>query len=203
MSPEFDGRRMQTIPRERVMDQQVRELARQLLESGFDKLSDRECHVITLVAKRNHVTQNVNRAFEERRTLGDRLADRVAGFGGSWTFITFFLGVLVAWILLNSTVFAQGRAFDPYPYIFLNLILSMLAALQAPIIMMSQNRQAAKDRLAAGLDYEVNLKAELEIMELHVKLDEIRARHLEELLRAQQEQLRLLAQLLEPQRAAK
>lgn len=183
------------------MDQQVRELARQLLESGFDRLSDRERRVITLVAKRNHVTQNVNRAFEERRTVGDRLADRVAGFGGSWTFITLFLAVLVAWVLLNSAILVQGGAFDPYPYIFLNLILSMLAALQAPIIMMSQNRQAAKDRLAAGLDYEINLKAELEIMELHVKLDEIRARHLEELLRAQQEQLRLLTKLLEPKSA--
>ena len=180
------------------MDEQVRQLAEQLLDTGFDKLSERERRVITGVAKRTQISRNVNRAFEEKQTFGDRLADRVATFGGSWTFITLFLGVLVAWAVLNSVVLAwYVDAFDPYPYIFLNLILSMLAALQAPIIMMSQNRQAARDRLAAGLDYEVNLKAELEIMALHEKLDRIRSQHLEELLRAQQEQLRLLTRLVE------
>ena len=108
-------------------------------------------------------------------TVGDRLADRVAAFGGSWTFITIFLVVLVAWTLCNSFILAwSAAAFDPYPYIFLNLILSMLAALQAPIIMMSQNRHAVRDRVAAGLDYEINLKAELEIMALH----QIRSQHL-------------------------
>jgi uncharacterized membrane protein len=179
-----------------LMDEQIRQLAQQLLDTGFDKLSERERRLITRVAKRNHVSRNVNHAFEERQTLGDRLADRVATFGGSWTFITLFFGVLIAWALLNTVVLAwYDEAFDPYPYIFLNLVLSMLAALQAPIIMMSQNRQAARDRLAAGLDYEVNLKAELEIMELHEKLDQIRAQHLEEMLKAQQEQLRLLTRL--------
>jgi uncharacterized membrane protein len=139
----------------------------------------------------------VNHAFEEKLTVGDRLADRVATFGGSWTFITIFLGVLVAWTLFNSVVLAwSAAAFDPYPYIFLNLILSMLAALQAPIIMMSQNRQAVRDRVAAGLDYEVNLKAELEIMALHEKLDQIRSQHLAEMLHVQQEQLRLLTRVL-------
>src|SRR6478672_2874397 len=105
--------------------------------------------------------------------------------------------MLLAWVVLNTVILGRhAGGFDPYPYIFLNLILSMVAALQAPVILMSQNRQATRDRLAAGHDYEVNLKAELEIMGLHEKLDRIRSEHLEELLRAQQEQLGLLTQLI-------
>jgi uncharacterized membrane protein len=180
-----------------AMDDQARQLAEQLLKTGFDQVSDRERRVITGVAKRTQISRDANRAFEEKQTFGDRLADRVASFGGSWTFITIFLAVLVAWTLFNSVVLAWSvAAFDPYPYIFLNLILSMLAALQAPIIMMSQNRQAARDRMAAGLDYEVNLKAELEIMALHEKLDQIRSQHLAQMLGTQQEQLRLLMRVL-------
>jgi len=179
------------------MDERVRRLAEQLLDTGFDKLSERECRVITGVAKRSQVSRDVNSAFDEKQTFGDRLADRVAMFGGSWTFIILFLATLVAWVVLNSVVLVwYSAAFDPYPYIFLNLMLSMLAALQAPVILMSQNRQAARDRLAAGHDYEVNLKAELEIMGLHEKLDRIRSEHLEGLLRAQEEQLGLLTQLV-------
>jgi uncharacterized membrane protein len=179
------------------MDERVRRLAEQLLDTGFDKLSERECRVITGVAKRSQVSRDVNSAFDEKQTFGDRLADRVAMFGGSWTFIILFLATLVAWVVLNSVVLTwYSAAFDPYPYIFLNLMLSMLAALQAPVILMSQNRQAARDRLAAGHDYEVNLKAELEIMGLHEKLDRIRSEHLEGLLRAQQEQLGLLTRLV-------
>ena len=178
------------------MDERVRRLAEQLLDTGLDELSERERRVITRVAERSQVSRDVNRAFDERQTFGDRLADRVARFGGSWTFIVLFLGTLGAWAVLNSVVLAwYSAAFDPYPYIFLNLMLSMLAALQAPVILMAQNRQATRDRLAAGHDYEVNLKAELEIMGLHEKLDRIRSQHLEELLRTQQEQLGLLAQL--------
>ncbi len=177
------------------MDERVRRLAEQLLDTGFDKLSERERRVITRLAERSQISQDVSSAFE-KQTFGDRLADRVARFGGSWTFIILFLGTLVAWAVLNSIVLAwYSTAFDPYPYIFLNLMLSMLAALQAPVILMSQNRQAARDRLAAGHDYEVNLKAELEIMGLHEKLDRIRSQHLEELLRTQQEQIGLLTQL--------
>jgi uncharacterized membrane protein len=138
------------------MNEQVHALAEQLLATGLDKLSQRECRVITGVARRTQVSRNVNHAFAERQTFGDRLADRVATFGGSWTFITLFSAALIGWAVLNSIILAGYiAAFDPYPYIFLNLILSMVAALQAPIIMMSQNRQAARDRLAAGLDYEV------------------------------------------------
>jgi uncharacterized membrane protein len=125
------------------------------------------------------------------------VADRVVGFGGSWTFISLFCGVLVAWVVLNSFILARwGGAFDPYPYILLNLVLSMLAALQAPIIMLSQNRQAAKDRLDAAHDYEVNLKAELEVRALHEKVDCLRGQQWGELIELQQEQIRLLTQIL-------
>jgi uncharacterized membrane protein len=180
------------------MDQQVVELAKQLLESGFDRFSDRERRLLIRVAKRLRVTQDVNRVVEEKQTFGDRLADRVTRFGGSWAFIIIFLGVLIAWTGLNTMILKGfGGAFDPYPYIFLNLILSMLAAVQAPVILMSQNRQAKRDRLAASLDYEINLKAELEIMALHEKLDGIRVDHLEGILNVQQEQLRQLTELLE------
>lgn len=117
--------------------------------------------------------------FEQSLTLGERLADKVASFGGSWTFIFCFAGVLVCWVLLNSEVLAHWhRQFDPYPYILLNLFLSMLAALQAPVILMSQNRQAATDRVHARHDYEVNLRAEFEISKLHEKLDRLHAERL-------------------------
>jgi len=179
------------------MDEQISQLAQQLLESGIGKLSARERRIIARVVSRHTVSRNVDHAFEERRRLGDRLADRVAAFGGSWTFIGLALISLLAWVLLNSVLVAlHGPNFDPYPFIFLNLILSMLAALQAPIIMMSQNRQAARDRLAAGLDYEINLKAELEIMELHKKIEDMRVEHIGELLRLGQEQCRLLRVLV-------
>jgi uncharacterized membrane protein len=121
---------------------------------------------------RSQVTRNVNVEVGERLTLGQRLADRVAAFGGSWPFILVFCAVMVVWVVVNTWVLAENT-FDPYPYILLNLVLSMLAALQAPIIIMSQNRQAAKDRLQADLDYRINLKAELEVAYLHKKLDRI------------------------------
>jgi CRP/FNR family transcriptional regulator, cyclic AMP receptor protein len=121
---------------------------------------------------RNPAARNVNLEAEERLTFGERIADKVATFGGSWTFIIFFGTVMVTWVIVNSVILAR-RAFDPFPYILLNLFLSMLAAIQAPVIMMSQNRQAAKDRLKADIQYDVNLKAELEIAQLHQKVDRI------------------------------
>lgn len=166
------------------MDREVGLLAKQLLDSGLAGLSEREQRVILHIAKRCHVARDVNSVLEGRQTFGERLADRVARLGGSWRFIMVFTGMLVAWVVVNTVVLARvGGGFDPYPYIFLNLILSMVAALQAPVILMSQNRQAARDRLAAGLDYEVNLKAEVEIMALHEKLDRIRLERLEQTLR--------------------
>jgi uncharacterized membrane protein len=166
------------------MDDEVIRLARQLLDSGLTGFSEREQRVILRIAKRLQVARNVNAVLEEQQTFGERLADRVAQLGGSWTFITIFTGMLITWVVVNTVVLARfGGGFDPYPYIFLNLILSMVAALQAPVILMSQNRQAARDRLAAGLDYEINLKAEVEIMALHEKLDRIRLEHFEGMLR--------------------
>src|SRR5438270_1776445 len=121
---------------------------------------------------RTHVTRNVNVEEEERLTFGQRVADKVATFGGSWTFIILFGSVLVSWVIVNG-VLLVGHPFDPFPFILLNLFLSMLAALQAPVIMMSQNRQSSKDRLKSDMDYEVNLKAELEVAQLHSKVDRI------------------------------
>ncbi len=131
---------------------------------------------------RSHVSRTLNVEEEERLTLGQKIADRVATFGGSWTFIISFGVVLLAWVGVNVYLTVRGAqhglppeksTFDPYPFILLNLFLSMLAALQAPVIMMSQNRQAAKDRLKGDLDYEVNLKAELEVAQLHHKVDRV------------------------------
>ena len=132
--------------------------------------------------------------LEKQSTRGARIADAVARVGGSWAFIGIFMAALSGWIVLNSLL--MGRSFDPYPYIFLNLLLSMLAALQAPVIMMSQNRQATVDRRLAAHDYEVNLKAEIEIMALHDKMDALRSEQLAAMLDKQQEQIELLTKLL-------
>jgi uncharacterized membrane protein len=119
-------------------------------------------------------TRDPNVIFDEHRSFGERLADRVAAIGGSWRFIIGFGVFLFAWALVN-TLLLGARAFDPFPFIFLNLMLSMLAALQAPIIMMSQNRQAAKDRLEVRLDYETNIRTEALIESLHAKIDALQA----------------------------
>ncbi len=124
--------------------------------------------------RRTGAVRDPNVAFDDTMTLGERLADRVAAIGGSWGFISTFCLFLVGWSILNTVVLG-ARAFDPFPFIFLNLMLSMLAALQAPIIMMSQNRQAAKDRLEARMDYETNLRAEAQINRLLEEVAAIRA----------------------------
>src|SRR5262245_5733431 len=154
------------------MNSEIRFLAHQLLHAGLGPLSERDRRVIARIARRTRSSPDVNREFEQSLTFGERLADKVAATGGSWGFIVGFCAFLLAWTVVNAVVLVQ-TAFDPYPFIFLNLLLSMLAALQAPIIMMSQNRQAAKDRLAAALDYEVNVKAEASIAELHDKVDRL------------------------------
>lgn len=162
---------------EGTMDDTVRELAERLLSSGYDELPEREQRVLRRIARRAAISHNVNESFRQDLTFGERVADRVATFGGSWTFIFIFSAVILAWVAAN--VWLLTKPADPYPFVFLNLILSMLAAVQAPVIMMSQNRQAAKDRVAAAHDYEVNLKAELEIMSLHEKVDDIRMNQLQ------------------------
>jgi uncharacterized membrane protein len=160
-------------------DDAIRLLAQRLLDMGVDDMPARERKVLERLAKRLAISRNVNKEFEQQLTVGERLADRVAAVGGSWSFIIGF-GVFIAfWMLVNAALLAGfGDTLDPYPFIFLNLMLSLLAAIQAPVIMMSQNRQAAKDRLAAAHDYEVNLKAEIEIAALHEKLDSIRSHDL-------------------------
>jgi uncharacterized membrane protein len=179
-----------------AMSKVIDDLAAKFLEV-CGKSGESEQRVIERLTKRLHISHNTVREFEESLTFGQRLADRIAIFGGSWTFILLFLAALLAWIVLNTLILSRiGKPFDAYPYIFLNLILSMLAALQAPVIMMSQNRHAAKDRIAAEHDYEVNLKAELEIMALHQKMDSLREEQWAELLKMQQEQIGLLTKLL-------
>jgi uncharacterized membrane protein len=151
------------------------ELARRLLGKDPASLDEEERNVLEDIALGTPTTRDAADVADERSTFGDRLADRVAAVGGSWGFIIAFSAILLSWMLLNSGVLARfGLQFDPYPYIFLNLMLSTLAAVQAPVIMMSQNRQSAKDRAAAEHDYVVNLRAELEIMLLHDKLDALR-----------------------------
>lgn len=151
----------------------VAELSVKWLKRQHDTLTRSQRRVLQSSVRRESITRNTNEALAERLTFGDKLADAVARFGGSWTFILGFLVLLLVWTIAN-TVLLGREAFDPYPFIFLNLVLSMLAALQAPIIMMAQNRQAERDRVDALHDYEVNLKAEIEIMALHDKLDQLR-----------------------------
>jgi uncharacterized membrane protein len=162
-------------------DDSVKLLAQRLLELDYKDIKERERRVIERVAKRIAVSRDPGELHLEGLTLGAKLADAVAKIGGSWSFVIVFSLLLVAWMVVNGILLSE--AFDPFPFILLNLFLSAVAALQAPIIMMSQNRQAAKDRLQASHDYEVNLKAEFEIMALHDKLDELRNRDLAELIR--------------------
>ncbi len=181
-----------------MMDQKVHDAAERIFRSRYDELTELEKHVAHHITERTPISRNVVQDFSEKFTFGQKMADKVASFGGSWLFISIFMGVMVVWILLNSFILIKlNSSFDPYPYILLNLVLSMLAAIQAPVILMSQNRQAYKDRLSAEHDYEVNLKAELEIIELHEKVDSLREKQWCELISIQQEQLKLLRQLLE------
>jgi uncharacterized membrane protein len=172
----------------------TREAAAKFLRRELKAMTDRERAVVDRLIERRSVSRNTNIEFDSQQTLGQRVADRVASFGGSWPFIFLFSAVLVVWVAANSLLLV--RPFDPYPYILLNLFLSMLAAVQAPVIMMSQNRQAAKDRLDAAHDYDVNLKAELEIAGLNEKIDELRERRWAELVALQQRQIELLEDLL-------
>lgn len=146
------------------------DLEKNLLGKTADELSASEKKVIKRARERRAVSTDANKEFQSGSDLGDRLADQIARVGGSWTFILCFLAFLVFWALLNTVVLTT-KAIDPYPFIFLNLMLSMLAAIQAPIIMMSQNRQAERDRFMAAKDYEINLKAEIEVLALHQKID--------------------------------
>lgn len=162
----------------------------------WEHLVARERRIVEAVLHRRSVARDVHQDYLEQRTFGERMADRIAAFGGSWPFIGLFGLFLAAWIVLNSVLLSRRDGWDPYPYILLNLILSTLAALQAPVIMMSQNRQAARDRLNAAHDYEVNRTAEVEIRTLNEKLDALREADWAELVRLQQVQIQMLERLL-------
>lgn len=166
------------------------------LEEERGELSSLEADVVRSLQEQELLSRDVNAEFDRELTFGGRVADKVASFGGSWTFIMIFGAVLLLWIAVNSFILLQ-RPFDPYPFILLNLVLSCLAAIQAPVILMSQNRQEAKDRLRAEHDYRVNLKAELEIRHMNAKIDLLLTHQWQRLMEIQQIQMDLMEELVE------
>ena len=186
---------MSTAPRKHP---DRRETARRLLQSEVEKLPEDERKIVERFIARHSVSRNIVQEYQRGAGLGERIADKVAEVGGSWPFIIIFLLCLVAWMAFNTFVLAR-EAFDPYPYILLNLCLSCVAAIQAPIIMMSQNRQGIIDRLRARNDYEVNIKAELEIMQVQESLNHLREHDWTTLVELQNQQIELLRQLLRAQ----
>jgi len=167
---------------------------KEVLEDEIGELSVLDQEVIESLEQHEILSADIEKQFEKKLTFGERLSDRIAEFGGSWKFLITFGAVIVVWIGANAVLLAT-RAFDPYPFILLNLVLSCLAAIQAPVIMMSQNRAESRDRLRAENDYKVNLKAELEIRHLHEKIDHLLRRQYNRLFEIQQIQVELLEEL--------
>ncbi len=165
-----------------------------LLQAEKGELDDLEKEVLRSLQEHDILTTNPEEEFEADLKPGERLSDRISSFGGSWTFISIFGAVLVTWMGVNTFVLLT-RAFDPFPYILLNLVLSCLAAIQAPVIMMSQKRQESRDRLRAVRDYQVNLKAELEIRHLHQKVDHLLSHQWERLVEIQEIQMELINEI--------
>ncbi len=165
-----------------------------LLESERGELTDLEEKVLQSLKDQETLAINVDAEFQTNLSFGERLSDKIAIFGGSWRFIIIFGSILFSWILLNSIMLLK-KPFDPYPFILLNLVLSTLAAIQAPIIMMSQNRQEDKDRSRSEHDYQINLKAELEIRNLQQKIDHLLSHQWERLVQIQQIQLELMNEI--------
>lgn len=171
------------------------EYIKKSISEDREEISELEDSVINSLREHESISENINDQFDESITFGERLSDKIAEFGGSWKFIILFFSVLSAWILMNALKIF-GISFDPYPFILLNLILSCLASIQAPIIMMSQNRQSMKDRLRAEMDYKINLKAELEIRHLKTKLDQLSSHQWQRLLEIQQLQTELIQEVI-------
>jgi uncharacterized membrane protein len=171
-----------------------KDYVKDVLEEEIGELSALDQEVIESLEQHEILSSDISKQFERRLTFGERLSDHIAEFGGSWKFLISFGAVLLIWISINGVILVT-HAFDPYPFILLNLILSCLAAVQAPIIMMSQNRAEARDRLRAENDYKVNLKAELEIRHLHEKLDHLLRRQYNRLFEIQQIQIELLQEI--------
>ncbi len=168
-----------------------REYIEDVLQMEKGELSKLDKEVLESIAQEQIISENTENEYDKKITFGDKLSDRIASFGGSWAFIISFGLVLFGWIAINGYALS-GRAFDPFPFILLNLVLSTIAALQAPVIMMSQNRKEEKDRLRSENDYQVNLKAELEIKHLHEKLDNLTQHQWQRLLEIQQLQVDLM-----------
>src|SRR5436305_10137686 len=171
-----------------------KDYVKEVLEDEIGELSALDNEVIQSLEQHEILSADISKQFEKKLTFGERLSDHIASFGGSWRFIILFGAVLFGWIILNA-IFLLNRGFDPYPFILLNLILSCLAAIQAPIIMMSQNRAESRDRLRAENDYKVNLKAELEIRHLHEKIDNLMRGQYNRLFAIQQIQIELLEEI--------
>jgi uncharacterized membrane protein len=165
-----------------------------LISEERGELTGLEGEVVRRLEAQELISADTNREFDSHLTFGERIADRVARFGGSWAFILSFLALLIVWVTFNSIALLH-KPFDPFPFILLNLVLSMVAALQAPVIMMSQNRQEAKDRLRAEHDYQVNLKAEMEIRLLSERMDTLLTHQWQRLLEIQQIQIELMEEL--------
>jgi uncharacterized membrane protein len=178
-----------------------RDYVKEVLQDEIGELSALDNEVVESLQQHEILSSDIAKQFEKKLTFGERLSDSIAAFGGSWTFIIFFSVVLFLWVVVNSVILAN-RAFDPYPYILMNLVLSALAALQAPVIMMSQNRSEARDRLRGENDYKINLKAELEIRHLHEKIDHLLRRQYNRLFEIQQIQIELLEELGQKRRGA-
>lgn len=170
------------------------EILTQLLQTNNESLRKLHDIVASTMQEEALIVQNLMNPPAESLTRGQRVSDKVARFGGSWAFISSFCILLFSWLLYNSVVPAHNQ-FDPFPFILMNLILSCIAALQAPIIMMSQNRQEEKDRKRAENDYLINLKAELELRNLHSKIDLLMEEQMTRLMEVQAVQVRLLEQL--------
>ena len=171
-----------------------KDYVKEVLEDEIGELTALDQEVVESLERHEILASDISKQFERKLTFGERLSDQIAEFGGSWKFLISFGAVLLVWIGVNGVLLAT-HAFDPYPFILLNLILSCLAAVQAPIIMMSQNRAEARDRLRAENDYKVNLKAELEIRHLHEKLDHLLRRQYNRLFEIQQIQIELLQEI--------
>jgi uncharacterized membrane protein len=170
------------------------EYVHSILEADKGEITALEEQVMKSLSEEEVLSKNINNEFAGQLTIGDRMADGLAAFGGSWRFISIFGTVLLVWIAINSVIL-MSKPFDPYPFILLNLVLSCLAAIQAPVIMMSQNRQEAKDRLRSQHDYMINLKAELEIRHLHEKIDHLLRHQWQRLLEIQEIQTDLMERL--------
>ena len=177
------------------LDQFRAEYVQDVLETEKGEITQLDQQVIDSLKSQELVAKDLNQQYLKDLTLGDRIADKMAEFGGSWKFLITFAVVMFVWIVGNS-IAALMHPFDPFPYILLNLVLSCLASIQAPVIMMSQNRQESKDRLRADGDYKTNLKAELEIRQLHMKLDQLLTHQWQRLLEIQQIQTELMEQVL-------